>query len=351
MNISKQISLLAGNDILHLQESIFARGPEYRPTLGAERINREPLSFIVGEHPSAYSVSPLMWNAEYKLRSAGDTFLPIDIQSEKVGGLEALLDVAFTVGAKHFRVLTITNPYKIRALEYFRNQAKKFPKRVAISTDAERIGATNQILVGPDNVFHVINSDGQGMLSAIETYLAEMGLEDVKDMKIGVIGAGGAALGIAYELVKRTSAGRGKVTLFNRTVGKAIDLARRLTEFFPTARVDAHPLDDLARVAVDQDVLVSSITEGDPLFDHGVYGLLPQKTLIVDANYGEKSVLAGNTKKQAPKSNLTVRDGRGMVVEGYIIPSRVLAALWGYEVPSSIYEKIGTLFGYKPRQS
>lgn len=349
MKISDQISRLAENDILHLRESIFALGPEYRPTLDVERINHEPLSFIVGEHPSEYSVSPLMWNAEYKLRSAPGIFLPIDILSEKAGGLEELLDVAFAAGAKNFRVLTITNPYKIRALEYFRIQAKRFPGRVVISPDAERIGATNQILVGPDSVFHVINSDGQGMLNAIETYLADMGVGNLEDKKIGVIGAGGAARGIVYGLVKRTSKGRGRVTLFNRTVGKAIELACEFTEFFPTAKIAVHPLDDLARVAVGLDVLVSSITEGDPLLDHSIYGLLPSNTLIVDANYGEKSVLADNAKKQAPGSNLTVRDGRGMVVEGYIIPSRVLATLWGYEVPSSVYEKIGTLFGYKPR--
>jgi|GEM_PF-4850172 shikimate 5-dehydrogenase len=348
MNILQKIRPLIENDVLQLQESIFALGPEYQPQVNAEGLNYEPLSVIIGEHPSAYAVSPLMWNAEFKLRSAKGLFLPIDISLVKAENLEKLLDVAFTFGAKNFRVLTITNPYKIRALEYFQDKAKKFSNRVVISADAERIGATNQILIGPNNVFHVINSDGQGMARAIDTYLNSMGLSDLKDKNVGVIGAGGAALGIIDELVKQT-AGRGSVTIFNRTVEKAVEAARKNRALFPDAKVFAHPLDDLALIAPDQDVLVSSITEGDPLFDHHVYELLPSGTLIVDANYGAKSALAGNAKKQAPKNNLAIYDGSGMVVEGYIIPSKALSKLWGYDVSPAIYKKIGSLFGYKPK--
>lgn len=328
MNILDQINRIAENDI---------------PNVSG------PFSVIIGEHPSAYAVSPRMWNQEFGLRGAEGVFFPIDIPVERQDDLTAVLDVIFTTGAEHFRVVTITNPYKIAALDYFRAHARKSPERVIISADAERIGATNQILIGSDNVFNVINSDGQGMVNAIATYFADMEGKNLKDRKIGVIGAGGAARGIVYELVKLTSAGRGSVLLFNRTVEKADALAREFKQFFPDAKITARPLSDLSKLAMGQDILVSSITEGDPLFDQGVYKELLPGTLIVDANYGEKSVLAKGAAKQAPERDLAVRDGSGMVVEGYIIPSRMLAKLWGYDVPASVYEKIGTLFNYKPR--
>ena len=93
---------------------------------------------------------------------------------------------------------------------------------------------------------------------------------------------------------------------------------------------------------------ISSITEGDPLAEHHVYGTLAPNTLIVDARYGSNSVLAENVGR-TKHANLIVRDGAGMVVEGYIIPSRELAKFWGYTVSPRIYAKVGRLFTDKPR--
>lgn len=348
--VGAQLKRLAENDLLQMQEANFALGPEYQPALNANRLEYEPLSFIVGEHPSEYSVSPLMWNAEFKLREAKGVFIPVDIPQERHSDLTALLDIAFSAGAEHFRVLTVTNPYKIQALEYFRAQALKHPSRVVISEDAKRIGATNQILVGPDSVFHVINSDGQGMVNAISTHLAEMKAGELKHKHIGVIGAGGAARGIVYELAKRVVQGRGSISLFNRTESKAASLALELLEFFPGLIITAHPLDALPLLAREEDLLVSSITTGDPLAEHAVYQTLAPRTLIMDANYGENSVLEKHAA-EADRTDLSVRDGSGMVVEGYVIPSRTLAGLWKYAVPTSVYKTIGKLFGYSPRRS
>ncbi|MFZ3043522.1 MAG: hypothetical protein WA058_00190 [Minisyncoccia bacterium] len=343
------IKKLAENDILHLRESIFALGPEYRPQVNANRIEHEPLSLIIGEHPSEYSVSPLMWNAELKFRGAKGVFIPIDIPAARARDVRTLLDIAFAAGAEHFRVLTITNPYKIQALDYFREQALKFRGRVNISEDADLIGATNQILVDRDNVFHVINSDGQGMANAIGTYLAEQGMGEVKNKRIGIIGAGGASRGIMYELAKRMNRGSGSIALFNRTEAKAIDLVRDLSQFFRMVLMTAHPLSELADVVGDLEVLVSCITEGNPLAEYGIYEMLRPGTLIVDANYGKNSVLASGAA-QAGRDDLVVRDGAGMVVEGYRIPSRTLSNLWRYSVPASTYTQIGKLFGYVPRR-
>ena len=234
MNITEQIREVAENEI-----------PQWP----------EPISFIVGENPLEYSVSPKMWNTEFMLRKSKGIFIPIDIPVERADDLTKLLDVAFVAGAKQFRVLTITNPYKVAALEHFQRLAKEFPSRVDISPDAERIGATNQILVGPDSVFHVINSDGKGMMNAVSTYLAEMKAGEIKDKRIGIIGAGGAARGIVYEAAKCVSEGRGDAMIFNRTVSKAVDLANEMVQFFPGVMITARSLDDLIQLARGRDVL------------------------------------------------------------------------------------------------
>lgn len=85
MNTYEALRRLAGNDLLNLSEKLFELGPQYMPKqLTSEVINCEPLSFIIGEHPSGYALSPQMWNAEYQLRNRTlGLFLPFDIPKVK----------------------------------------------------------------------------------------------------------------------------------------------------------------------------------------------------------------------------------------------------------------------------
>lgn len=346
----REISGLLKNNPLKLSDKLFERGPAYKPdNLTAEAVAQEPVSFIIGEHPSEYSVSPLMWNAEYRLRGEEGLFLPADIPVANKGNLESLLTKAFQVGEKMFRVLTITNPYKVDALHFYQHLFESEPDRVEISEDAKKIGATNQILVGPDDVFHVINSDGRGMVRSIESFLQSASRGELPGKRVGLIGAGGAGRGIAYEIAKRLSGTEGgTLAIFNRTKEKALALAREFGQYFPDVAMGGHGLDELSNLIKNQEVIVSSITEGDPLLDNNVYPALPRDTLMVDANYGANSVMGAHARA-AGRDDLEVYDGAGMVVEGYTIPSRELAELWGYTVPDEIYKKIGAMFGYEPK--
>lgn len=348
MTIFKKLSHIAANDLTAWSPTIKARGPAFLPEVNEGLVNSSPLSFIVGEHPSEYSVSPLMWNIESRLLQSRGLFLPIDIPHDREHDLIGLLDLAFEMGKEHFRVLTITNPYKVAALAYFREKARTNLGRIEIEADALAIGATNQVLIGPDNVFHVINSDGRGMANAIQNHLMSAGKSGLKDQTVALIGAGGAARGIAYELVRKASYGRGRVTIFNRTVEKANALVKELNVFFPGVALAGRGLDALRAEAATYSVIVGAVTDGDPLFEQNVYPELQAGTLIVDANYGANSLLVSHAEMQASDRGLIVRDGSGMVVEGYIIPSTQLAKLWGYTVSSDIYRAVGAFFGYKP---
>jgi shikimate 5-dehydrogenase len=349
MQVFKKLQALLKNDLLVLRDEPFKFGPEYRPVgLTMEKLDNAPLSLIIGETPSAKAVSPLMWNAELKLRGENGYFLPADAEAPN---LSKILDTALAAGKEHFRVLTITNPYKIEALKHFLQSRDANPEKIRITSDAERIGATNQVLIGPDNVFNVINSDGQGMANAVESFLSQRSQGSLAGKSVGIVGAGGAGRGIIYEIAKRVSlnGAKGAVTIFNRTVEKGYKLAEEYSEYFPDAKISGRPLSDLKEMARQHDLLVSSITEGDPLLDEGAYQTLPEGMLIIDANYAANSKLALDAATVG-RHDLDIHDGAGMVVEGFIIPSKELGKLWGYEVPAEVYQKIGKLFNYKPKE-
>ncbi|QQG45136.1 MAG: hypothetical protein HYW89_04020 [Candidatus Sungiibacteriota bacterium] len=346
--ILASLQTFAQNDLLELKNGPFRLAPEYKPSgLTPENIKGRPLSFIIGEQPSEYAVSPLMWNAEFKMRGSNGLFLPVDIAPDKKGNLKEFIDKIVEIGNLVFRVLTITNPYKIDALQYFKNLQERYPDRVDLSEDALRIGATNQILIGPDNKFYVINSDGRGMANSIEEFLSGKNRGNLEAKHVGLVGAGGAARGIAYEVAKRMGP-HGLLTIFNRTQEKAVALKAELSSYLPQTPIEARGLNELPGQAKEQEIIISSITEGDPLSDSGVYKTLPRGILIVDANYGPKSIIEQKAH-EAGRDDLDIHDGAGMVVEGYIIASQELSRLWKYEVSREVYREIGFVFGYRKR--
>jgi shikimate dehydrogenase len=344
MGIYKELQKYAKNNLLRLNDALFERGPLYKPPPLTEKIlEATPLSLLVGEHPSEYSLSPLMWNAENYLTHKPDIFLPCDIPFSRQEDFAKLLDLVFAEGNRHFRVLAVTNPYKVMAYNYFKTLQALHPDRIDIPEDASKIGAVNQILVDKNNMFHLMNSDGQGMADAVENFLGSR----LAGKKIGVIGAGGAARGVLYEIAKRVSLkSAGSVAVFNRTFDKAQALVVEFAAYFPKVKLTAENIERLPWIAPQQDILIFSITSGDPLREYRVYETLPPKTLIVDANYGDQSVLSKNAAFSG-RSDIDIHDGRGMVIEGYAIPSKRLAELWGKKVFDEVYQTIAEMFNYK----
>lgn len=350
MNTYNALQKIAQNNLLEMKDCLFELAPFYRPANPlVETFDEAPLSMIIGEHPSDYSVSPLMWNAENYLAEKPGFFLPFDIPSSRREDFISLLDYVFAAGKSRFRVLAVTNPYKVDAYLYFQSLQAAHPERIVISGDAAKIGAVNMILIDPDNVFHLFNSDGRGMARAVENYMGG----SLAGKKVVILGAGGAARAILHEIAGRVSAAPGgSVVLFNRTLGKARELVEGFASDFPDLPLRAERMENLtafyeqeASLAVRQDVLISSITAGDPLNDYRVYQALPPRALIVDANYGINSVFSRNAAI-AGRSDLNIYDGRGMVVEGYVIPSKLTAQFWGREVPDNVYQRIAGIFGY-----
>lgn len=146
--------------------------------------------------PVEHSVSNYMYNylaervglnyshVKFKIPSKNKDNLKLAIQSIKVLGM---------------RGANITLPYKIEAIKYLDK----------IDRNAALIGAINTIL-NKKNKLIGYNTDGFGAISAIEKHLKKVESND----KIVVLGAGGAARAVVFELITRTK----NLTIINREI-------------------------------------------------------------------------------------------------------------------------------------
>jgi 3-dehydroquinate dehydratase/shikimate dehydrogenase len=122
-------------------------------------------------------------------------------------GSEELSDFLQLAKLLPFHGLSVTMPLKENILPFLDE----------IDPQALEIGAVNTLLFEEGKIFG-FNTDGIGALNAIEKEYR------VKEKRIVIIGAGGAAKAIAYEAVRRG----GLVTIINRDERKAEQIARSL---------------------------------------------------------------------------------------------------------------------------
>ena len=116
-------------------------------------------------------------------------------------------DAMRAVRALHMRGVNLTMPHKIEVI----------PWLDALSEAARIIGAVNTVVVREDGTLFGENTDGKGFVQALKN-----DGETPEGKHIAILGAGGAARAIAVECAL---AGAKKVTIINRTAGRARELA------------------------------------------------------------------------------------------------------------------------------
>ncbi len=183
-----------------------------------DRIDGDTELFGVIADPVAHSLSPALHNACFADRNMNRLYLPLLVQ----GGPREFNEFLDNVLARpwlDFRGFSVTIPHKHSALEYVRSRGGY------IEPLAEKIGAANTLLIehqASPSVprLRVYNTDYAGALDAIT---AGMGIEraGLRDVPVAVVGAGGVSRAIVAGL---TDAGA-KVTIYNRTVERAQELA------------------------------------------------------------------------------------------------------------------------------
>lgn len=171
--------------------------------------------------------------------------------------------------------------------------------------------------------WEALNTDGIGGVHALEKQVGESGL---KDKRVLILGAGGAAEGLARALSDRSA----NITILNRTVDKAKMVATAL----PTKEAIFGPLDQLTEKAQECDILINTLPHLDlqPMSQLSPSVVImdivsnPVKTpLITKALQNGNRVVYGYEMfiYQAVEQQLFWRDTEGEVDQNEIFPNLI----------------------------
>jgi shikimate dehydrogenase len=188
-----------------------------------------PIRVGVFGDPVAHSLSPKIQNAALAQAKIDMQYAAFRIAPDELAGALKLARELDFIG------LNLTVPHKIPALDHVDD----------VDPAARKIGAINVIAVR-DGKATGFNTDGLGFSRAIR----EEFVVDIRDLRVMVLGAGGAARAIATQCALE---GCERLVIANRTLSKGEQLADRLRPFFagprvlgPVARLQAIPWEDAA---------------------------------------------------------------------------------------------------------
>ena len=186
--------------------------------------------------PVEHSLSPPMHNAAFRQLKLDYVYVPFHV---KQGNLSPAMEGARNMGIKG---LNLTIPHKIEVIKYLDE----------LQGVAELIGAVNTVKFTENHAIGY-NTDGFGAVKAIEE------TTPVKGKKIIIIGAGGAARAIAFQLLLN---GVGEVLIANRTREKACNVRNDLKKTFNNSLGCLGLDDELEMELKDTDVLINTTPVG-----------------------------------------------------------------------------------------
>jgi len=243
---------------------------------------------VVG-HPVGHSMSPAMHNAAFKVLGLDADYVAFDVASEKLG------DFIEQAPGKGVLGLNVTVPHKVAVMEYVDE----------LSREAELVGAVNTLKFGKK--VRGYNTDGVGFIRA----LADAKV-CVKDKKVLLLGAGGAAKSIAFSCALE---GAGLV-LSNRTGERAEALASEVGEKLGVdvgvAEFDAG---ELRKTLTGVDVLVNATSVGmhPGVTEAPVPGeIIPKDVVVADIVYNP---IRTRLLEDAQKGGCETIGGVGMLVQ------------------------------------
>jgi shikimate dehydrogenase len=196
------------------------------------------LVFGVFGDPIGHSLSPAMHNAAFSALEMDCVYHAFRVRPEN---LEKAILGAEAMG---FGGLNLTVPLKETAV-----------KLACIKPDplAKKIGAINTVVFGTSGEITGYNTDGLGAKQALLDAAVEIG-----GSKIVIAGAGGAARAIAFQLATDGA----DITIINRTVERAIELARDISDATCPEKIRGTGLSELKSLLKEADVLVNTTALG-----------------------------------------------------------------------------------------
>lgn len=258
-----------------------------------------PIRLGIFGDPIEHSLSPAMQNAALRHYGMAMQYAAFDIRADELG------DALTFAGQDNFVGLNLTVPHKIAALSLTDDSDEM----------ARKIGAINTVCIR-DRKLIGFNTDALAFSRAVRKVFSV----DLRDLRVLLLGAGGAGRAIAWQCANENSE---RLVIANRDVSKAEALVEELRAHFsgprvlgPVARVQAVPLNDESlRVQIPHTDLIINATNiglaaGDrsPIAAH----LLAPHLFVFDIVYrdGKTSLV-----RAAEIAGARACDGRAMLVQ------------------------------------
>jgi shikimate dehydrogenase len=208
---------------------------------------RTRLCGLIGDHPSQYSRSPVIWNAAFAALGLDGLYVPLDVAPGDLAGL-----VAACRREPRFLGANVTVPYK-QAIA---------PLLDELDPSAERLGAVNTVARTAEGWLRGANTDGQGAVDSLTQIWPGRGapfLASLERKSVLLIGAGGSGRAVAFALGE-TLGPRGRLFIANRTPETALELGQAVGARFGNAQ----GLDeaDAELLAPGLDLVINASTRG-----------------------------------------------------------------------------------------
>lgn len=237
--------------------------------------------------PVHHSLSPHMHNDAFRNMNIAAHYHAFHVEPED------LKDALNGVRALGISGLNVTIPHKTAVMSLLDD----------VDPIARRIGAVNTI-VNENGRLIGYNTDGPGYVRALEEEINV----DIKEKRILLIGAGGAARGIYFSLADR---GAKQIDICNRTVSKA---KRLIDECDVGVSSVAYSLNEAEERLGEYDILINTTSIGMyPNVEEMPLSLanIKEGTIVSDIIYNP---LETKWLKEARKRNAIIQNGVGMFV-------------------------------------
>jgi shikimate dehydrogenase len=210
---------------------------------------------ILGD-PVEHSLSPEIQNAALRDCGIAMRYAAFHIRAAELAEALAL------ARANNFAGLNLTVPHKIAALHLMDGCDEM----------AKKIGAINTVRIR-DGKQTGFNTDAAGFSRAVR----EMFSVDLRDLRVLVVGAGGAGRAIAWQCAMESSE---RLVIANRDLEKARALVEELRPEFAGPRV-LGPVTRVEAITMNEASLRFQIANSDLLVNATSVGLMPGETSIL----------------------------------------------------------------------
>ena len=208
-----------------------------------------PAYGVVGS-PISHSLSPVMQQAALDHLGIPADYVAFDIPVERLPAALGLMERAGVAG------VNLTIPHKVEVMKLLSSA----------SDEASKIGACNTLLLREgQRIGH--NTDARGFSKAIPDVFHI----NLRDLRIMVVGCGGAGRSIAFQCAKEKCE---RLVLVNRTVEKAVALKNEVSFFLHSDKL-LGPSDRLRAIALDSPLLQQEVGQMDMIVNATSSGLKP----------------------------------------------------------------------------